>query len=87
MIHVNIPRDPRCPYCGRPVIGEHITGLEGHYHPECVRPPQPPLPFPFPSPLPLDPGPWPNPHITWSNMGPQEQPPPNIQIGGNPWAP
>lgn len=33
--------DPRCPYCGRPVIGAAVYGSEGAYHPECTHPPKP----------------------------------------------
>ena len=33
--------DPRCPYCGRPVIGAAVYGSEGAYHPECTMPPKP----------------------------------------------
>lgn len=33
--------DPRCPYCGRPVIGAFVAGNEGWYHPACVQPPPP----------------------------------------------
>lgn len=31
-------KDDRCPYCGRPVIGKSIQGLEGRYHPACTQP-------------------------------------------------
>lgn len=34
-------RDPRCPFCGRPVIGMAIYGQEGAYHPACTQPPSP----------------------------------------------
>lgn len=37
----NIAVDPRCPYCGRPVIGSYVQGLEGKYHPQCTQPPEP----------------------------------------------
>lgn len=33
-------KDPRCPFCGRPVIGEGVVGEEGTYHGACVQPPQ-----------------------------------------------
>ncbi len=36
---LNTSADPRCPYCGRPVIGTFVQGNQGHYHPECTRPP------------------------------------------------
>lgn len=32
--------DPRCSYCGRPVLGASIYGTEGIYHPECTRGPE-----------------------------------------------
>lgn len=33
-------KDPRCPYCGRPVVRlGSVIGNEGVYHGECVRPP------------------------------------------------
>lgn len=31
--------DPRCAYCGRPVLGVQIYGNDGVYHPACVQPP------------------------------------------------
>ena len=31
--------DPRCCYCGRPVLGAVCWGSCGPYHIECVRPP------------------------------------------------
>ena len=37
--------DPRCPYCGRPVIGISVQGNEGSYHPECTRPPMDGAPY------------------------------------------
>lgn len=47
--------DPRCPYCGRPVLGTFVSGYGGRYHPECCTfPPsltRPPARFhapPFP---------------------------------------
>lgn len=36
--------DPRCPYCGRPVIGSFVQGQEGRYHPACTQPPDDPAP-------------------------------------------
>ncbi len=53
----NKSADPRCPYCGRPVIGTFVQGGEGKYHPECTRPPQQdhgPC-------VPVNPNPWLNP--------------------------
>lgn len=41
----NTSADPRCPYCGRPVIGAFVQGGEGRYHPACVQPPLPIEPF------------------------------------------
>lgn len=43
-------RDPRCPYCGRPVLGLFVRGGEGRYHPECTQPPVFPV-VPLPNPL------------------------------------
>lgn len=31
--------DPRCPHCGRPVLGTFVQGNEGRYHPACTNPP------------------------------------------------
>lgn len=32
--------DPRCPYCGRPVVtGDYVQGKEGKYHSACTEPP------------------------------------------------
>lgn len=31
--------DPRCPYCGRPVLGAFVQGSEGRYHRACIEPP------------------------------------------------
>lgn len=59
------PRDPRCPYCGRPVLEEGIVGVEGRYHLECARPPRPPVPadWPgFPPATSLPSVPWPGPY-------------------------
>ena len=36
--------DPRCPYCGRAVLGTFVQGNEGRYHPECTQPPMPCVP-------------------------------------------
>ncbi len=36
--------DPRCPLCGRAVIGEKVVGMEGSYHPECTKPAPPVVP-------------------------------------------
>ena len=33
-------KDPRCPFCHRPVVGTFVHGNEGRYHPECTRPPE-----------------------------------------------
>lgn len=30
--------DPRCPHCGKPVIGAFVQGCEGSYHPACTQP-------------------------------------------------
>jgi len=46
-------RDPRCCYCGRPIVNTSLIedssyivhGHEGPYHPECTHPPDPPVPF------------------------------------------
>jgi len=47
--------DPRCPYCGRAVLGTFVQGNEGRYHPECTRPPD------HPPCVPVVPNPWLNP--------------------------
>lgn len=51
--------DPRCPYCGRPVLSIYVQGNEGRYHPECTRPPMDhaPRPAPYLPQLPTD-RPW-----------------------------
>lgn len=36
-------RDFRCPACGRVVLNPFEAGVEGRYHPECVRPPAAPV--------------------------------------------
>ena len=55
-----INSDPRCPFCGRPVIGNGIVGNEGTYHPECTRPP---ITDVEPWPVPVNPTPWIQPYI------------------------
>lgn len=37
--------DPRCPYCGRPVLGTFVSGVEGRYHLACTQPPADLSPF------------------------------------------
>lgn len=32
-------KDPRCPYCKHPVLGDFAQGVEGRYHGRCVMPP------------------------------------------------
>lgn len=44
----NTATDPRCPYCGRPVLGAFMLGNEGRYHPACVEPPAQPIPWSWP---------------------------------------
>ena len=34
-------KDPRCPECGRAVLGEFVQGAEGRYHLVCAQPPAP----------------------------------------------
>lgn len=33
----NTAKDPRCPHCGRPVLGIYLEGVEGRYHPSCAQ--------------------------------------------------
>jgi hypothetical protein len=64
MMIQSISKDPRCPYCGRPVLGVFIQGIDGRYHPECTRPPAHPAdPHPWGRPW----GPWFDPHLSWDN--------------------
>jgi len=57
-------KDPRCPHCGRPVVGVFVPGNEGHYHPECVRPPVS-VPVPVHPSVPVWPQPYPAPWDWW----------------------
>jgi hypothetical protein len=36
----NTQHDPRCGYCGRPILGPTVYGNSGAYHPDCTRPPK-----------------------------------------------
>ena len=66
-INISTARDWRCPYCGRPVLGIFVQGVEGRYHPECTRPPDYP-PFVVPVPPWWDNQPqWGIPNITCKN--------------------
>lgn len=31
-------KDPRCPHCGKPVLGVFVQGNEGKYHLACTQP-------------------------------------------------
>lgn len=39
----SVSRDHRCPACGRVVLTPFEQGVEGRYHPECVKLPVAPL--------------------------------------------
>lgn len=46
VFHLQDPtRDPRCPYCGRAVLGMFVQGVEGRYHLACTQPPAELTPF------------------------------------------
>ena len=67
-------KDPRCPQCGRAVIGLFIQGLEGKYHPACTQPPidlsphpSPYIPYiPYNPWMPVRPW-WEGTHVMWNN--------------------
>jgi hypothetical protein len=68
-------KDPRCPHCGRAVLGAFIQGAEGRYHPACTQPPMDLRPLPvYPQPYTPPwwyPPTWPGPTITWTTASNQ----------------
>ena len=87
--YLQVMKDPRCPQCGRAVVGGGIIGLEGTYHPECAQSPFKYAPLePWQPPMtPMNPPPYQSPFIYTNaqpSLDPCSIPPGTVNCMGHP---